>query len=111
MTALQILTSHLGVGLLLAVFYISWQLKGLSYRMGEVTRMAPYYKGFTIGNILILIALLGYIFICSAALVPDLALLHTPRDLLLLFYIPLCIGLSINVTIAILYWGWLIREH
>ena len=46
MKELEILTSHLGAGILLGVLYLGWLLRAFSRRMGEVTKMRPYYRGF-----------------------------------------------------------------
>ncbi len=113
MTSLQILTSHLGVAVLVSVIYASWLLRSFSQRIGEVTRMPSYYRWFTLGNVLMFIALLSYTFQCSAALTPEVAsstlILHTKFSLWT-FYIPLAIGVGIDTTVTLIYWKWLIHE-
>ncbi len=111
MKDLEILTSHLGTALFLAVLYLCWLLRILSRRMGEVTRMPPYYRFFDIGNILLLIATLSYILVCSASLSQKPALLLAPMFLFWSFYMPLALGVGINLTITLVYWGWLARER
>jgi hypothetical protein len=113
MKTAQILTSHLGVAIFVAMIYTTWLLRRFSQRIGEVTRMPPTYRWFNIGNVLIFIALLGYMFQCSAALAfeePGSVWILKPLFSLFTFYIPLTLGISIDVTVAFIYWGWLIRE-
>ena len=111
MKDLEILTSHLGTTLLLGTLYLCWLLRTLSRRMGEITRMRAYFQGFDLGNGLSLIATLAYILICSAALSQQPAICLTPTFQLFAFYIPLALGLVLNLAIALFYWGWLIKER
>ncbi len=111
MTAPEILTSHLGGGLLMGLIYVIWLLRNLSRRMGEVTRMRPYYRGFDVGNLLLSIALLSYILRSSAALAQRPATVLSPTFTLLTFYTPLVLGLSLNVGLALVYWGWLFYQR
>jgi hypothetical protein len=114
MKTAQILTSHLGIAIFVAIIYIIWLLRHFSQRIGEVTRMPPYYRWFNLGNAWVFIALLSYTFQCSAALAPGepgSALILAPSFALLTFYIPLTLGISISVAIAFIYWRWLIHER
>jgi hypothetical protein len=106
----EVLTSHLGTTLFLATLYMCWLLKVLSRRMGEITRMQSHYKVFDLGNILILVATLNYILICSTALATQPRLFIDPMFLLFAFYIPLVLGIGANLWIAAIYWGWLSKE-
>ncbi len=111
MNPAEVLTSHLGTTIFLATLYMCWLLKALSRRMGEVTRMPPHYKTFDVGNISLLIATLNYILICSTALAAKPQLFLSPTFLLLALYAPLALGIGTNLWIAIVYWGWLSKEH
>ncbi|HNT73892.1 MAG TPA: hypothetical protein PKH77_02615 [Anaerolineae bacterium] len=111
MNAAEVLTSHLGAGLFLAMLYLNWLLRVLSRRMGEVTRMPPHYKWFDVGMLLILTATLSYLLMCSVALVSPPVIKLTPALLLTLFYLPLTLGVSLNLSVAAIYWGWLLRER
>lgn len=109
MTSLEILTSHFGSGFLLCLIYASWLLRILSRRMGEVTKMHAYYRGFDIGNALLLVALLSYLLQCSAAL-PNYpqGILTFDFSLTTLFF-PLTLGIGVNLITALIYWGWLVK--
>jgi len=111
MKDVEILTSHLGTALLIGTLYLTWLLRTLSRRMGEVTRMRAYFRGFDLGNALILTATLTYLLICSAALSQQPVAFLTPTFQLIAFYIPLALGLAFNLGITLFYWGWLITER
>jgi len=110
MTHAQILTSHLGAALIASLLYLGWLLRGLSKRLGEVTRMRRYYRWFDVGNLLLMGALLGYLIKCSVALTQTPQALLNPDFSSHLFPIPLILGLAVNLAASIFYWGWLIRE-
>ncbi len=111
MRDIEVLTSHLGAGILIGVLYTSWLLRALSRRMGEVTKMRPYYRGYDVGNALIIIATLSYIFQCNAALAQQPASIREFTFVLTTFYLPLTLGVVINLIIAIIYWGWLFVQR
>ncbi|MGC9357205.1 MAG: hypothetical protein ACP5GX_05040 [Anaerolineae bacterium] len=111
MTDLQILTSHLGAVAVGGALYVSSLLLTFSRRMNEVTRMRARYRWFRVGNILIGLAFFGYILLCSAALGGEPAFLLNSDTVLLIFHLPLALGIGINLIVTLLYWGWLLRKR
>ena len=111
MSVFEILTSHLGAGILLGVLVATRLLHTLSRRLGEVTKMRPYYRGYSIGSLLIFVATLGYLSQCSAGLVQEPTIVLSAPFALIVFYIPMVLGIVTNLTIAIIYWGWLFRKN
>ncbi|MBN1878085.1 MAG: hypothetical protein JXA33_27935 [Anaerolineae bacterium] len=110
MSDIEILTSHLGSALIISAIYIGWLLRDFSRRLGEVTRLPPYFRWFDLGNALLMAALLSYIFQCSAALSDQPQALLQPQFSLTAVYAPLLLGIIINLVITFIYWGWLIKE-
>lgn len=111
MNDLQILTSHLVLPMLIAILYIGWILRALSRRLGEVTRMKPYYYWFYVGETFIALAMFGYTLYNNASLRGKPGWLIKPSVTLLVFHLPLALGIMINSVVTLIYWGWLIRKH
>jgi len=111
MTDIEVLTSHLGAGMLIGILYINWLLRVLSRRMSEVTKMRAYYRGYDLGSILLIVATLSYIFQCNATLAQRPSAVLSFTFALITFYLPLMLGISINLVTALVYWGWLFRQH
>jgi hypothetical protein len=110
MTDIEVLTSHLGTGILIGILYASWLLRVLSRRMSEVTKMRAFYRGFDVGSALMIVATLSHIFQSNAALAQQPAGVLNFEFSLLTFYLPLALGISINLVSALIYWGWLFRQ-
>ncbi len=110
MTDTEVLTSHLGTGLLIGILYISWLLRVLSRRMSEVTKMRAYYRGFDLGSALLIVATLSYILQCNAALAQHPTMVLNVEFTLIAFYLPLTLGVTVNLVSALIYWGWLFRR-
>ena len=101
MILLNIPFSVSGLAAVMVVLYI---LAALSRRLGAVTKMKPYYRGF-------------YAAIAGIAFAIGVAILRQPimpSDLsvyLFLFYLPLLLSGIISLVVAFRYWGWLFRER
>ncbi len=111
MSDIEVLTSHFGAGIFIGIIYVSWLLRVLSRRMGEITVMRPYYYGYDVGSILIVIATLSYIMQCNAALAQQPAALHESTFVLTTFYFPLALGIIINLAVTLIYWRWLFLQQ
>jgi hypothetical protein len=96
--------------MLIALIYLGIILRAFSQRIGEVTKMPPYYRWFFLGTSLLVVSTLSYTFISSAVLTDSPKIVLTPAFVLLLFHLPFTLGILINLSVALRYWGWLIRK-
>ncbi|MCS7179358.1 MAG: hypothetical protein RML46_05940 [Anaerolineae bacterium] len=82
----------------------------LSQRLGEVTRMPPYYRRFLIGAGLVSVGVLGQIIRTAAHIAcdPGVEVLLSPVFSLVAFYLPLLIGIAVSVLTAWRYWSWVL---
>jgi hypothetical protein len=89
---------------LLAVLFLLYIFATLSRRLGEVTKMKPYYRWFYVAMALVVVAII------AAALRPP----NDPHDLtgyVLAYDLPLILAGIISLIVAYRYWGWLFRER
>jgi hypothetical protein len=93
-----------GVAGLFAAIFLLYIFATLSRRLGAVTKMKPYYRGFYVAMILI-----------GAAIVAGLTYNgDRTGDLLIylfVYYLPLVLAGVISLIVALRYWGWLFRER
>ena len=109
-TNLEVITGNLGLPIFISALYINWLLTSLSQRLGVVTKMKAYYRWFYLGNILLGISLLSYIFRYNAFLAQKPKMFLTPLFTLLTFHLPIALAGVLNLTIALIYWNWLGRK-
>jgi len=109
---IKVLTTPWGPVSLLAVIYATLIYMNLSRRLGTVTKMRPYYRGFLAATGFIGIALMAYIVRNAAYLAADGSAdwLLSPTCGLICFHIPLFIGVVIDVALVWRYWAWLLTE-
>jgi hypothetical protein len=97
-----LLNIPLSVSGLVAVMVLLYTLATLSRRLGAVTKMKPYYRGFYVAMIAVAVAI-------------GAAVLRRPQDDLSLFlaayYLPLIVAGVISLVVTYRYWGWLFRER
>ena len=86
----------------------------LSRKLGEVTKMGPFYRGYYVSIILFAIALILRVLNASLLFSPIADSLKWQQNHWLSFSLPhhilLAIGLTIVVPVTVKYWGWLLRE-
>ncbi len=106
----EVLLSPLGPIGLIGLLFILDVYYNLSRRLGEVNRMPPYYRRFLIGSGFVGVSVLAQIIRVSASISchPDSARLLSPSFGLVVFYLPLLIGVLISVLAAWRYWSWLL---
>ena len=109
---MNMLITPLGVLGLIAVIYLVYILAILSQRLGAVTKMPPYYRGFYAAMALLGISTLARVMRSSLALSPQssIGLLNTPLFYLVVYHAPLVIAMVISVGVAWRYWSWLFKE-
>ena len=87
----------------------------LSKKLGEVTKMRPYYRGFYVSILCLVIS--SAVRFVQASLLDSVtagnpALLANAWGIMfIIHHIALAVGLLMACVIAFLYWGWLFREH
>lgn len=109
----ETLTTPLGPISLVAIIYTTIIYINLSRKLGAVTKMRPYYRGFIVALAFLSMALMGYIARNAAYLAKDEAsnwFLSSTFGLFF-FHIPLFIGIAIDVSIIWRYWSWLLTEE
>jgi len=89
---------------LAAVMVVLYILAALSRRLGAVTKMKPYYRGFYVAMACLAIAI-GAAVLRQPMMPSDLSIY------LFLFYLPLLLSGIISLVVAYRYWGWLFRER
>jgi len=102
----------LGVIALAAVMYMLYIFANLSRRLGEVTKMRRYYRGFYAAMGFLAVPILARILFISIAFSPNTTknIIDSALFALVLYHIPLVIGVAISVAIAWRYWSWLFKE-
>lgn len=89
---------------LFATIFLLYIFATLSRRLGAVTKMKPYYRGFYIAMILVGAAIV-------AAMTWNSESTSDVSIYLVVYYLPLVLAGVISLIIAWRYWGWLIRER
>ncbi len=111
---MEVFSGLIGMVGLAGVLYALVLLNQLSRKLGAVTKMAPYYRGYYVAAGLVGVAALARLLATSvlgASLnQPDIAWLNDPLFLLLAYHLPLALALTLSLGITWRYWSWLLRE-
>jgi hypothetical protein len=111
---LNIIGAILGSLGLVALLYALIILAQLGAKLGAVTKMRPFYRGYYAAICLVGLALvirLIRVTVLWAAPQNIAALLKDPLFYLFLYHLPLALGLSIGLVITWHYWKWLLKER
>ena len=108
-----VVTTPLGAMGLLAVVYLGSLFANLSRRLSAVRKMANHYRWFSVANGLVALAATSQIVRGIAALAPDIAhpILLEAWFALVSFYIPLAIGVTLDLALVWHYWSWILKEN
>jgi hypothetical protein len=109
---LNIVAAVLGSAGLMSAIYITLIMARLSQKLGAVTKMRGYYRGFYVSALFLLVSLIAHFLKTSVLLASSQAPALLNNDLFYLFtyYLPLAIGTSISLAITLRYWDWLLKE-
>ena len=107
-----VITTPLGIMGLLAVAYLGFLFASLSRRLSAVRKMADHYRWFQVASGFVAVAAMSQVVRGIAALAPELAypILLESWFALASFYIPLAIGVTLDLVLVWYYWGWILRE-
>ena len=94
----------------LSVIYLLYILLKLSQRLGSVEKMAPTYKYYYIAIIFVAV---GYITSLLVVLAPQsfAGWLASPWVLILGYYLPMSIGVTVGLVVTWRYWSWLLTNR
>ncbi len=110
MTGFFTALSPLGTVSLIFLFFI---LARLSEKLGAVTKMAPHYRWFWVGQGFLAIALIGQFLRIGVSLTQQASYpwLDTPAFYLIAYHLPMAIGITISLVVTWRYWSWLLTER
>jgi hypothetical protein len=83
-------------------------------KLGAVTKMKPYYKGYYVAASFVSIALVVRFVRASVFWAPygsTPSLLTSSIFYLFLYHLPLAMGLCLGLLITWHYWSWLLKER
>lgn len=102
--------AYLGTLGTLAVIYLFYMLAKLSERLGSVERMAPLYRYYYVAACLVAVGLVTQVVIAGASATPNSSpnWLFAAWFVLLMYYLPLTVGVTIGLVVSWRYWSWLI---
>lgn len=111
---LRIVSAILGSLGLISLMYALLILAQLGKKLGAVTKMRAAYRGYyaavaLLGLSLVLRLLRASVFWARSEDLPPL--LNEPLLYLLLYHLPLALGMTIGVAITWHYWNWLLKER
>lgn len=98
------LTLPFSIVSLLAVMVMLYLFATLSRRLGMVTKMKPYYRGFYMAMALVVLSLV-------IAVLPESTSANDHTAFVTAYYLPLILAGVISLVVAYRYWGWLFRER
>jgi hypothetical protein len=108
--ALGSLLGALGTLSILILIYI---LAKLSERFGAVIKMRPRYRYYYVALVFLLIGWIAQLLVMAVNLMPANIqdALNSAWFLLLAYYLPITIGVTIGLVITWRYWSWLVAER
>jgi hypothetical protein len=110
---LEVLIAPFGPVALIALAFLLDLYFVLSRRLGEVTRMRPYYRRFWIAGLFVGLATVVQVLRTAAHIsqVSQVAFLLSPVFSIFAFHLPLLLGVVVGILTAWRYWSWLLTEE
>ncbi len=111
---IDIIGAILGSLGLASLVYALYVLAQFGRKLGAVTKMRAFYKGYYAAAGLVAVALMVRLIRASVFWAPSgsiPSLLTSPLFYLLLYHLPLAIGLCLALLITWHYWSWLLKER
>ena len=110
---MDIIGAVLGSVGLASIVYALFILAQFGRKLGAVTKMKPYFKGYYVAASLVSVALVvrfvrASVFWAPRGSIPSL--LNSSIFYLFLYHLPLVIGLCLGLLITWHYWSWLLKE-
>lgn len=105
---MTLLTTPLGIAGLLSIFFMLYMLANLSRRLGAVTKMKPYYRGFYVAMGILVLPLIVRMVLSPSGIQPGY--LHNPVFYFFTYHLPFALVIVMSSVVAWRYWGWLFRE-
>ena len=99
---------------IIAAAYVSYVLKELSWKLGSVTKMPPYYRAFYLMGGLLSVAIFARTLKASLLLVsPEFVPmpLNSASFYVAAYHIPLFLGMLVGLWATLKYWKWLLEER
>jgi hypothetical protein len=98
---------------LIGVIYLLYIFSVLSRKLGSVTKMRPFYRGYYVAMGMIGLAVVASWLLLTVRMTPDL-LPVAWRDetlYLVIFNAALAVAVTLSLVLAWRYWGWLFKER
>jgi len=111
---MDIIGAILGSIGLASLVYALLILAPFGRKLGAVTKMSPYYRGYYVAASLVSVALVIRIVRASVFWAPRdsiPSLLNSSLFYLFLYHLPLALGLCLGLLITWYYWSWLLKER
>jgi hypothetical protein len=110
----EIVWAILGSAGLASILFALVILAQFGRKLGAVTKMPPFYRGYygavgLVGVALVVWFIRTSVFWAHPEDIPSL--LSAPVFYLLSYHLPLAIGLSLGLVITWHYWSWLLKEQ
>ncbi len=111
---MPIIGAILGSMCLVSLLYALLTLAQFGRKLGAVTKMKPFYKGYYVAASCVGLALIIRLvrvtaFWATEDRIPSM--LDSSLFYLFLYHLPLAIGLSLGLAITWHYWSWLLKER